>query len=73
VVAPARYFEGGDKLSYEISIANGSVASFEKQGAKVIFKGLKSGSTKASVKASNGETHDFTITVREGATDNGWL
>ena len=73
VVAPARYFEGGDKLSYEITIANSAVASFEKQGAKVIFKGLKSGSTKASVKASNGETHDFTITVREGATDNGWL
>lgn len=73
VVAPARYFEGGEKLSYEITIANSAVASFEKQGAKVIFKGLKSGSTKASVKASNGETHDFTITVREGATDNGWL
>lgn len=72
-VAPALYFVGGEKLSFEITIADGAVASCEKQGAKFVFKGLKSGSTKASVKASNGETHEFVITVREGATDNGWL
>lgn len=73
VVAPARYFEGGDNLSFEVTITDGSIASCQKQGEKYIFKGLKSGSTKASVKASNGETHDFVITVRKGATDNGWL
>lgn len=73
VVAPARYFEGGDNLSFEVTITDGTVASCQKQGEKYIFKGLKSGSTKASVKASNGETHDFVITVRKGATDNGWL
>lgn len=72
-VAPALYFVGGEKLSFEITIADGAVASCEKQGAKFVFKGLKSGATKASVKASNGETHEFVITVREGATDNGWL
>ena len=72
-VVPARYFVGGDKLSFEVSIVDSSVASCEKQGAKYIFKGLKNGSTKASVKASNGETHSFVITVREGATDNGWM
>jgi hypothetical protein len=31
------------------------------------------GSTKASVTASNGETHNFIITVRDGANGNGWL
>lgn len=72
-VAPARYFENGETLTYQITIADSSIASQQQKGEKVIFKGLKSGSTKASVKASNGETHDFTITVREGATDNGWL
>lgn len=72
-VVPARYFVEGEKLSFEVSIADSAVAVCEKQGDKYLFKGLKSGSTKASVKASNGETHDFVITVREGATDNGWL
>ena len=72
-IAPARYFVDGEKLTYEITISDSSVSSCEKQGAKYIFKGLKNGITKGSVKASNGETHSFTITVREGATDNGWL
>ena len=69
----ARYFVDGESLKYEVKIDDTSVATFEEQGAKHIFKGLKVGSTTASVKASNGETHNFTITVREGATDNGWL
>ena len=69
----ARYFVDGEKLTYEVKIDDTSVATFEEQGAKHIFKGLKVGSTTASVKASNGEIHNFTITVREGATDNGWL
>ena len=72
-VVLARYFVDGEKLTYEVKIDDASIATFEEQGAKHIFKGLKTGSTTASVKASNGETHNFTITVREGATDNGWL
>ena len=73
VVAPARYFKDGEKLSFEVTIADATVASCQKQGAKMIFKGLKNGSTQASVKASNGEIHNFIITVREGAGDKGWL
>ena len=72
-VAPSRYFENGDTLTYECTIADTSVVALERQGAKMIFKALKTGTTKAAMKASNGETHNFTITVREGATDNGWL
>ena len=72
-VAPARYFKDGEKLSFEVTIADATVASCQKQGAKMIFKGLKNGATQASVKASNGETHNFIITVREGAGDKGWL
>ena len=73
VVSPARYFKDGEKLSFEVTIADATVASCQKQDAKIIFKGLKTGSTQASVKASNGETQNFIITVREGANDNGWL
>ena len=72
-ISLARYFVDGEKLTYEVTIDDTSVASCEEQGAKHIFKGLNVGSTTASVRASNGETHNFTITVREGATDNGWL
>jgi hypothetical protein len=72
-VAPSLYFVDGENLTYEISIADGSVATYQENGAKIVFKGLKVGSTKASVTASNGETHNFIITVRDGANGNGWL
>ena len=45
-------------------------ASKKVKGAKVVFSGLKVGSTKALIKASNGEIHHFNITVRKSA---GWL
>ncbi len=72
-VAPSLYFVGGETLTYEVTIADGSVASYQEKDSKILFKGLKTGSTKASVKASNGETHNFIITVRDGANGNGWL
>lgn len=72
-VAPSRYFEQGESLTYEVSIADGDVARCTKSGTKLLFKGLCSGSTSALVKASNGEQHSFNITVRRTATENGWL
>lgn len=72
-VAPSRYFEQGESLTYEVSIADGDVARCTKSGAKLLFKGLSSGSTSALIKASNGEQHAFNITVRRTATENGWL
>lgn len=67
---PAKYFVGGENLTYEVTITDTSVATYEQEGAKVIFKGLKSGATSATVKASNGETHKFNITVRKS---DGWM
>lgn len=72
-VAPARYFEGGDALSFVVTIDDKSIASCTKSGDKLIFKGLSSGATTASIKASNGLQHTFNITVRRSASDNGWL
>ena len=72
-IAPALYFVSGESLSYEVTIDDQSVASCEKSGSKLIFKGLKAGATKASVRASNGQTHEFNITVRSTANGNGWL
>ncbi len=70
---PARYFLGGEDLTYTVNIADESIVSVSTEDNKLLFEGLKSGSTKASIKASNGVEHSFNITVRKGANSNGWL
>ncbi len=67
---PANYFVDGENLTYEVTITDTSVATYEQEGTKLLFKGLKSGATSATIKASNGETHKFNITVRKS---NGWM
>ena len=71
-VLPARYFKG-ENLSFTVTIADTAVATVEKSGSKLLFKGVKSGSTTATITASTGSSQSFTITVRRGANDNGWL
>ena len=73
VIAPAIYFENGVSLTYTVNISDNSVASCKAEGKTLVFKGLKEGQTSADVKASNGESFDFIITVRKGAAENGWL
>jgi subtilisin family serine protease len=65
-----RYFVSGESLGYEVTIEDNSVATFKQTGSILTFSGVKSGVTKGTIKASNGETHNFTITVRKS---NGWL
>ena len=73
VIAPAIYFENGASQTYTVNISDGSVASCDADGKNLVFKGLKEGQTSATVKASNGKSFDFIITVRKGAAGNGWL
>ena len=71
-----RYYVDGNSLKYEVKIENGEVASCTNQGnGMLIFEGKKSGTTKASLIVSGSETDnaEFTITVRKGASNNGWL
>lgn len=70
---PANYFLGGEELTYTVAIEDGTVASATQEGNKLVVNGLKTGSTGATITASNGEKHAFTITVRKGANENGWL
>ena len=72
-VVPAMYFVDGDGLTYTVTVADPSVATAEISEGKMVVKGLKAGQTAASVKASNGVTNDFVITVRSDAAGNGWL
>ena len=69
-LVPASFFVGGEDLTYEVTIDDMSVATCRYEGTKVIFSGLQSGTTTASIEASNGKKNNFTITVRKG---NGWL
>jgi len=73
VIVPSMYFKDGDYLTYTVTIENGTIASCESKDGKLVFKGLSSGQTAASVKASNGESASFIITVRSKAAGNGWL
>lgn len=74
-VIPANYFVGGESMTFSVTIANGEIAACTQSGGKLIFEGKKSGTTTATLTAqgSTTEQHSFTITVRQGATDNGWL
>lgn len=69
-VAPALYFVGGEDLTYTVAIKDSSVATCEESDGKLLFKGHKSGTTTATIEASNGERHSFVITVRKS---DGWL
>ena len=71
---PARYFVGGETLTYTLQIADTSVAEgvITAEG-KALFTGVGEGVTTASITASNGETQNFNITVRKGASGSGWL
>lgn len=72
-VIPASYFLDGEKLTYTVTIADTAVASASMDDRKLIVKGLETGSTTASITASNGEKQEFNIVVRKGADGNGWL
>lgn len=72
-VVPALYFPHGEQLDYTVAIADESVARVEQQGAKLLFKGAKAGTSAASITASDGTRFEFVITVRKDANGNGWL
>ncbi len=70
---PANYFLGGETMTYTVSISDTTVATASVEGRKLTVKGLRSGTTKASITSSSNETHTFNITVRKVANGNGWL
>lgn len=70
---PGNYFVGGEKLTYTVAIDDTTVAMATQEDGKLTVKGVKAGATTATITASNGEKQAFSITVRKGANDNGWL
>ena len=72
-VIPANYFVGGESLTYKVDIADTSIATCTADGNRLKFRGLKTGATNATITTSAGTVQSFTITVRKGANDKGWL
>lgn len=68
VLDPSMYMEGS---SFDVKVADPTIASVEIVDGKVTVKGLMAGQTEASVTGSRTDT--FVITVRETANGNGWL
>lgn len=69
----ARYFVNGESLTYTCTIADESVATAAVSNTVLTVNGLKAGITKLTVSTSDGKTQAVTVTVREGANDNGWM
>ena len=69
---PAAYFLNGETLNYTVQIDDESIASATLENGLLTVKGLKEGSTHASI-STGGQTQSFNITVRKSANGNGWL
>lgn len=69
----ARYFLEGENLTYSCQLVDSSVATVKVNGTVLSVTGTASGSTMATVKASNGKEQTITITVRKNAGNNGWM
>ena len=54
-------------------VANLSIATVELNGNTLTITAKSEGQTSLEVECTDGKTHYATITVREGANDNGWL
>lgn len=66
-----RYFKNGEGMTYSCTLVDNSVATLTStDNINFTLKGLKIGSTKATVTASDGTKKDFYITVRKS---NGWM
>ena len=69
----APYFINGENLSYTCSIADETIANVSVNKSVITVTGVKVGFTTLTVKTSDGKEQTVTVTVRDGANDNGWM
>lgn len=68
-----RYFIGGEKLTYSCTIDDTSIAEAKIVGTSLMVKGLKNGSAQLTVTISSVKKQTLTVTVRDNASDKGWM
>ena len=68
----ARFFVGGEKLSYSATVADSGIATCAVSGSRMTVTGVAEGFTTIKVTV-DGKVHDVFVTVRKGANGNGWM
>lgn len=68
----ARFFVGGEKLSYSAKVADSGIATCAVSGSRMTVTGIDEGFTTIKVTV-DGKVHDVQVTVRNGANSNGWM
>ena len=67
----SRYFKNGEKMTFTCTVSDVSIATMTTEdNVTFSWKGLKAGSTKGTVTASDGSKQEFYITVRK---NNSWM
>lgn len=72
-IALDRYFANGEALTYSCVVADVNIAEAVVEGTSLCVKAKGVGNTRITVVASNGVEQTITVTVRDGASDSGWL
>ena len=72
-VSLAACFPNGENLSYTATSSDDTVVSVSVDGTVMTVTGIKTGSARITVQASDGTTQSATATVRKKANDNGWM
>ncbi|MBQ5627235.1 MAG: S8 family serine peptidase, partial [Bacteroidaceae bacterium] len=68
----ARFFVGGESLSYSAKVANGAIATVGVKGTVMTVTGIAEGFTTIDITV-DGKVYTVTVTVRDGANSNGWM
>lgn len=69
----AYYFVNGENLTYTCTSSDVAIATVAVNGTFMEVSGVKTGTTHATVKVSNGSEQTIAVTVRKNANDNGWM
>lgn len=68
----ARFFVGGERLSYAAMVADAGIATVSVSGTVLTVKGVAEGFTTIDITV-DGKVYTVTVTVRDGANSNGWM
>lgn len=73
LIALDRFFVNGEELTYSCSVANTEIAEAAIEATTLRVKAKTVGSTQITIVTSGGAEQTITVTVRDGASDSGWL
>lgn len=69
----SRYFKGEENLTYSCEVTDSSIAKATVKGSVLIVEGVSTGTTELVVRTDSGTEQRVIVTVRAGASGNGWM